>query len=241
MNKLYNKSELSFTILWIIIYVVGTSIFDNISNTIGLHKLFTFIYLILLTYIIIIFLKKNKLFKKYGLCKSEVSSKKLLYYLPLIFIMTCNVWFGISVNNSIIEILLYIASMFCVGFIEEIIFRGFLFKTMSKDNVKFAIIVSSVTFGIGHIVNLINGSGADVISNLCQVGYAMAGGFMFVSIFYKSKSIWPCITSHSIINALSIFNNTTGINVIISSIILFVVSSGYGIYILKNIKNGDEL
>lgn len=89
MNKLYKKSELSFTILWIIIYVVGTSIFDNISNTIGLPKLFTFIYLILLTCIIVIFIKKNKLFKKYGLCKSEVSSKKLLYYLPLIFIMTC--------------------------------------------------------------------------------------------------------------------------------------------------------
>lgn len=131
--------------------------------------------------------------------------------------------------------------MFCVGFIEEIIFRGFLFKAMSKDNVKFAIIVSSITFGIGHIVNLINGSGADVISNLCQVCYAMAGGFMFVSIFYKSKSLWPCIIAHSIINALSIFNNTTGQTVIISSVILFIVSTVYGIFILKNVKGEESL
>ena len=31
--------------------------------------------------------------------------------------------------------------MFNVGFIEEIIFRGFLFKMMAKDNVKSAVIV----------------------------------------------------------------------------------------------------
>jgi hypothetical protein len=38
--------------------------------------------------------------------------------------------------------------------IEEVIFRGFLFKALQKDKLSVAIIVSSVTFGFGHIVNL---------------------------------------------------------------------------------------
>ena len=64
--------------------------------------------------------------------------------------------------------------MINIGFLEEIIFRGFLFKMLEKDNVKTAIIVSSITFGMGHIVNLLNG--ADLVPTLLQVCYALAIG-----------------------------------------------------------------
>lgn len=40
--------------------------------------------------------------------------------------------------------------MLCVGFLEEMIFRGLLFEAIAKENVKKAIIISSVTFGIRH-------------------------------------------------------------------------------------------
>ena len=85
----------------------------------------------------------------------------MLFYIPLIVLLTVNLWYGVAMNTSPLEMVLYILSMLCVGFLEEMIFRGFLFQAMVKDGVKSAIIVSSVTFGIGHIVNLINGSGAD--------------------------------------------------------------------------------
>lgn len=61
--------------------------------------------------------------------------------------------------------------MINVEFIEEIIFRGFLFKMMEKDNVKRAIIVNEITFGIGHIVNLLNGE--ELIPTLMQICYAI--------------------------------------------------------------------
>ena len=56
---------------------------------------------------------------------------------------------------------------------------------MEKDNVKTAIIVSSITFGIVHIVNLLNG--ADLIPTLLQVYYAVAIGYMLVMVFYKKQ------------------------------------------------------
>ena len=43
--------------------------------------------------------------------------------------------------------------MLCVGFMEEVIFRGLLFKAIAKDNAKMAIVISSVTFGLGHVLN----------------------------------------------------------------------------------------
>ena len=122
--------------------------------------------------------------------------------------------------------------MINVGFIEEMIFRGFLFKMMEKDNVKTAIIVISITFGIGHMVNLLNG--ADFIPTLLQVCYAISIGYMLVMVFYKSKSLIPCIIFHSVFNALSIFNSTE--STLLSIIVLIILSLGYGLYIDKMIK-----
>jgi membrane protease YdiL (CAAX protease family) len=95
--------------------------------------------------------------------------------------------------------------MICVGFLEEIIFRGFLFKGMAKKNVKSAIIVSSITFGIGHIVNLLNGQ--PLLETLLQIIFALAVGFVLVTLFYKGKSLIPCIAFHSINNSLSAISN----------------------------------
>lgn len=91
--------------------------------------------------------------------------------------------------------------MINVGFIEEVIFSGFLFKMMAKENVKRAMIVSALTFGIGHIVNLLNG--AEFISTIMQVCYAVCLGYLFVVIFYKSKFLIPCIVIHGVINSLA--------------------------------------
>ena len=124
--------------------------------------------------------------------------------------------------------------MLNVGFIEEIIFRGFLFKMMAKSNVKSAIIVSSITFGIGHIVYLLNG--ADFIPTLLQICYAMAIGYLFVTIFYKSKSLNPCIVAHCFINASSIFNVENKRSLYIVPIFLVVVPLAYAIYINKTMK-----
>ena len=75
---------------------------------------------------------------------------------------------------------------------------------MEKNNTKNAIIVSSITFGLGHIVNLLNR--AALIPTLLQVCYAATIGYMLVMVFYKSKSIISCIIFHTVFNALSIFS-----------------------------------
>ena len=90
--------------------------------------------------------------------------------------------------------------MLCVGFVEEVIFRGFLFKAIARDNETLAIIISSVTFGLGHLLNLVNGSGAELVEDLFQVTGAIVIGFLFVILFDRGGSLLPCIITHAVIN-----------------------------------------
>ena len=131
------------------------------------------------------------------------------------------------------ESVLYALSMLFVGFLEEILFRGFLFTALCKTGVHRAMVISSLTFGLGHIVNLFNGSPrADTLMQIC---YAMAVGFLFTVVFYKSGSLWPCILTHSVLNALSTFANRQGQTLTYAlgvSGFLCAVSLAYGVYLL---------
>lgn len=239
MKALYQKSEICFAMAWIIAYCVLASMGDSLSASIGTQKIITLPILIVLSVILFLFIQKNQLLEKYGLCKSEIPASKMLFYMPLLALLTVNLLYGCSMSPHWIGNIFFMLSMLCVGFLEEMIFRGFLFCAMAKNGVKSAIIVSSVMFGIGHIVNLINGSGAELLPNLLQVAYAMAAGFMFVMIFYKTKSLLPCIITHGVFNALSVFVNEAAMTSqrnIISCLFMVVISGAYALYIAYMIK-----
>ena len=240
IREFYDKNELGFSIIWIIAYCILASIGDNISDELGIAKVITLPILLVLSLILFLFIKRNNLTEKYGFCKADIAASKMLFYIPVIILLTANMWHGFRVNMSLLETILYILSMLCVGFLEELIFRGLLFNAMLKNGKNSAIIVSSVTFGVGHIINLINGSGAELLPNLLQVVYAIAVGFMFMMIYYRTKSLLPCIITHGVFNALSAFANDTGLTSkeqIISCILITLISGAYALYIALEIKN----
>lgn len=244
MNKLYNKSELWFSIIFIVIYIVGASLCDLFSDMINISKIFTFCFLFVLSLFLFVWIKKNNLSEKYGLCLPKYKAKSFLFYIPLLILVTTNFWFGIKLNYNLIECLFNVLTMLCVGFVEEIVFRGFLFKSLEKDNVKMAIIISSVTFGVGHLVNMLSNGFNNLLPNICQVFYAMAVGFLFVVIFYRGGSLIPCILTHSLVNAFSIFQNTQAISPLIDvliSIAIIVVSIIYSLILLKTLKTNEKI
>ena len=231
INKFFEKHETLCLIILIAGYVIMNSYcVQNFGYTSPVSFIINTIFSVVLLTLIII----SKKIKYYGLTKVQ-SAKKLLYFFPLVIISTVGIWNGIEVKNSVSEILFHTLTMINVGFLEEIIFRGILYKSMEKDNKKLAIIVTSLTFGIGHIVNLING--ADLIPTLMQVCYATAFGFLFVTVFDKSKSLIPCIITHIMVNSLSILGaENIGISVYVIPIILIIISVGYTIFINRAIK-----
>ena len=222
MRKFFFKYETLCCISLIILYIVSNMFISITSYSGVIVNTLLSIFLIGL----IIYLDRVKY---YGLVLVK-DSKKFLYFIPLLLIISVNLWSGININNSLSEIICYIISMINIGFIEEIIFRGFLFRMMEKDDLKSAIIVSSITFGIGHIINLF--TGGEFLSTLMQVFYCISIGYLFVLIFHKSGSLIPCIMCHSIFNALSIFH-VDGSLFYLSSIFLIIVPLVYSYYINK--------
>ena len=211
MKKLYEKNQLTFALLWIVVYCVLQSLANPLNKRIGIEYSASAAFCILQAVVLFAFIQKNHLQKRYGLCRSSVPACRFLYYVPLFILASGNLWNGIALNYSLPETVCRIVCMLCVGFLEEVIFRGLLFTAIAKDTIKSAVVISSVTFGIGHIINLFNDSGMALVNDLCQIVFAIAVGFLLVTIFYRGGSLLPCILVHSAINTLGTFASDAGL------------------------------
>ena len=243
MKKLYEKNELTFAIVWIVVYCVLQSVANPLNTMIGIEYSASAVFCILQAVILFSFIRKNNLKKRYGLCKSPVPARRFLYYVPLIVLASGNLWNGIAVNYSSMETVCRIVCMLFVGFLEEVIFRGLLFESIAKNNVKSAVVISSVTFGIGHIINLFNGSGMNLVNNLCQIVFAIAVGFLLVTIFYRGGSLLPCIIVHSAINTLGTFANDTNLTVemqLLHIAALIAITVAYTLVLTKTLPKNED-
>ena len=244
MKRLYEKSRILFAVIWIVAYCVLMSVGDALSSAVGIQKVITLPIALVLSLLLFWFIWKNGLAIEYGFCKPRESLGRMLFYIPALLMMGVNLIFGVGIIMSAHETVLYILTMLCVGFLEEVIFRGLLFTAMRTESESAAIITSSLTFGIGHIINLVNGSGAELLPNLLQVVYAVAAGFMFVFIFIRTKSLIPCILIHGIFNSLSAFSTeASGADEhrIISAILLTVITGAYALYLFLTRRKEDYI
>lgn len=237
--KLFEKNQITFSVMLILIYVFGESAMQRVSEKTGIEFLAEMIFCIIMSVIVFLFIRKNSLAQYLGLKKPEISASKMLFYIPLFLIGASRGFFGLGMEYSPAVAVFHTVMMICVGFLEEVIFRGFLFRGIAKQNITRAVIISSVTFGIGHIVNLLNGY--DLLDNIIQIIFAVSVGFMLVFIFLRTNSIIACIVFHGFNNSMSAFatgsilvdkfgeQNAT----IIASSVRIVMSVAYLIYIIR--------
>ncbi len=243
MKKLFEKNKLTFALILIATYCLLQSVANPINDVIGTEYSASAFFCVLQAVILFVFVKKNNLMSEYGLCPPTLSGRRLLYYLPLVFIATRNLWGGFSQNLPLADTACYLLCMLCVGFVEELIFRGFLYRAMAENSEKSAIVTSSITFGVGHILNLFNGSGMTLFENLLQIVSAVTMGFLFVTVFRKCKSLVPCILTHSAINMTSAFANETAMVFscrLIFQVILLSVTIFYTLYLSQRTSKGGK-
>ena len=201
MKKLYEKNELWFALLWIAVYC---AVSIPIRGLLGDESLAMLLGLAAIAAGILLFVKKLHLERKYGLVKWQGGAKDYLFFLPALILTTGNLWDGFGMAYSGAAQVYAVLSMLLVGLVEELIFRGFLFRALlERDPAPVAITISAVTFGIGHIVNLLAGQGG--MESLIQVIFAIAWGFIFTFMYYKSGSLWVCIVVHGLVDVFSKF------------------------------------
>ncbi len=201
MRKLYEKHEALFAVLWISVYCFATI---PIRGNLGDESIWMLAALLAIAAGITGFVKANHLEEKYGLAGWPKDTGRSFFFLPMWLLVTGNLWGGVSPSYRGAAQWIAVASMLLIGYVEEMLFRGFLFKALiPKDGIVAAVVISSVTFGIGHLVNLL--AGQATFETVVQVFFAISWGFLFTMVFYKSGSLLPCIVAHGLVDVFSKF------------------------------------
>ena len=229
MRKIYEEKEVLFAVLWIVVYCL---VLTPLKGNFGLDSAAMLAALIIFTAGICLFVGRNHLGKKYGLSEWPKDMRKYFFFIPMWILATGNLWAGFALSYQGVSLVIAVLSMVLIGFVEEMIFRGILFKAMlANGNKAAAIIVSSVTFGIGHLVNLFAGQAS--FDTLMQVIFAVSWGFILTMVFYKSKSLIPCIIAHAMIDVFSVFGAENRLVDQIYILATVIVSIVYCIYLSR--------
>ena len=205
MTRIWGKSELGFALVWIAVYLLGNSLGAELSGALGIKNCVTAVFHLGMGLFLFFWIRKNGLAERYGLCGPESPAGGFLGYIPLVILSSVNLWNGVTVNLPVMDTVFSVCAMIGAGFLEELLFRGFLFRAVSRSGVKRGAVISGVSFGLGHSLNLFSGRGMGVAQIVWQIIFAAAFGFLCAIIFYRKKTLWPCILTHAAFNAAGVF------------------------------------
>ena len=108
---------------------------------------------------------------------------------------------GIETIMTVCPVPMILAVVVCAPIVEELIFRGIIFRSFRKINVYLALFVSSFTFGFIHISSYVLSGD---MSQWIQMLPYMAMGFVFGLAYEKTKSISIPMYLHFINNLISV-------------------------------------
>jgi len=228
------KSGLFGVLSRIVVYVIVMSLFESIyANNSG--QAWRVIPAAILLGLLLAGMAKSNDFSTLGFTSpTPLPWRKLLFLLPFVAIATANLWHGAVLRYAPLDTVWYIVAMMCIGFIEEILFRGYLLRLLLKRSTQLAILISSLTFALGHIVNLANG--AELLPTLLQLVYALAIGLMLSVFVVKTGYLLPCCLFRGVFNALAAFSNESGQTIgyqITVCAVISVLSVGYAAYLWR--------
>ena len=78
----------------------------------------------------------------------------------------------------------------------------------------------------------------DLASNLCQIVFAIAVGFLLVTIFYRGGSLIPCIIVHAAINTLGTFANDAALTMearLLHIAVLIAITAAYTLILTRTL------
>jgi CAAX protease family protein len=76
-----------------------------------------------------------------------------------------------------------------IGFVEESVFRGLMLTALREPGEWWAIVVTSVLFGVTHLANVL--AGATLLETVSQVAYSVAIGVAFAALVLRKAPSGP--------------------------------------------------
>lgn len=272
MNKLKSLAfqyPLRFSIFIIIMFTVITEnvyLEPYLTNYIGIQSA-SYATGILVqglgSMIFFILIAKSGILKNAGFTKIK-DWKQLWLVWPIIVLSIFVSWslfdgtLTINTTNPLV-ILLFILVYVSTGFYEEILFRGLIMTIIMQKwgnhrrGIYFAVISSSILFGILHIINFFLRH-VSLLAAVTQVLYATFFGVFFAACVLRCNTIWPAIILHAVfdicsnldaIGAQSTFGQISNMNTTLtdalSSILVTLPFLIYGLFLLRKVKPYSSL
>lgn len=225
-------------VIWIIIYGIIFSFSEKTSQSFGEDHILTLFAIMLYLVALYLFLKKRKRLSVYSLCfPKDWRKKDIGWLIPLLTFSFANVY--LRGNQTMLQSswVMFLLMLFTV-FLEELLFRGYLMVYLSEkcgvDNKWIRMIVSSVLFGMFHIVNLFQG--ADILYTMIQMLCAFGIGLCLCVLVSHYKSIFPGTIIHYLINITSFDMGKSNYNVLLCFFILSVLHIFYAFLLNRKLR-----
>ncbi|MGL5354251.1 MAG: lysostaphin resistance A-like protein [Clostridium sp.] len=218
-----------------------TAITNEIMKSMNLILLVSSIVTVL-TFILIYKIRKKKLWNEVKLNNTKVSNYGIalilgvsvwLFNMGFVSVLSMTGLFQSSFDAmeqslSFVGSSNILVSILVVGivapFAEELMFRGVIYKTLSKSmSITSVIVLQGVLFGVYHM-------------NLVQGLYATFLGILFGYVTYKTKSLWPAIIMHMVNNIVStIAPSIVGENLDSTFAVIILLIIGFAITLVGTI------
>ncbi|MFK5583280.1 CPBP family intramembrane glutamic endopeptidase [Serinicoccus sp. LYQ131] len=224
-------------IVWIVVYIVAIGVGDTLSLSIGRENSATAVVVLALSVGLVLYLGATSRLREYGVrAPRPADYRTCLFYLPLLVMACLQYAKGLDGDLDTVAIALVVLLMVGVGFAEELIFRGFLYRAIAhRSGVRRAVVISGVTFGLGHVVNLARGyTGLDQI---LQVVVAIAVGIVLALLVAVTGSIMPGVVFHVLFNisgSLTADDRTTEVYVAVA---VLVICAAYSAHLVRQLRH----
>lgn len=160
------------------------------------------------------------------------AAKRMLYFSPLLLIAFSPFAAGVDWNGEAPFLFANLFLTLGIGMAEEIFFRGIICGLWLKHGTVKAMILSSILFGLSHILNI--AGGAKLGETLLQICFALVYGMVFALIFAESGSIIPCVLLHALHDFCSFISGDGSAQFeVVLGAVQFIVLLAYFIYLLR--------
>lgn len=227
-NEFFNDNYLAITelfhgtVLFTALFVIGLT-YCGLSNT----KLSSII--------------KFKKVKKSNLVLYVILGLSIGYLGNILTSILLSSFEAIGINNNLADtetsynnfgfLIMTLVTAIAPAFAEEFLFRGVILGKLRKYGDTFAILISSLLFGLMH-------------GNLVQIPFAFIGGVFFAFVTVKTNSMLPAMIIHFLNNLSScllqyIQDNFSDYVINLSSVLVFAIIFALGIlaFIVLSIKD----
>lgn len=234
MKKNVENSALRQALLWIALYVAVANVGQALSEAVGVPDSMTSLLLLLLSGFFWMKLKKGVALEQTSFRKiTGEDGRRALYFIPLGLMILIQFSQGIEKTLTPLALGIIVLKMISVGFLEEAIFRGLLLDAVAKrSGVNRAVVISGVTFGVGHIVNL--AQGYSLSDQLFQILAAVGIGILLALLAIRTGNLVPGILFHILFNISgSMALKGTVQEEMTALLLILVLCAGYSLAILR--------